>query len=185
MINESALCKLISVNNIRNVVNLGDDGFQYSNGYFVAVCNYNHSKVISKLYAAGALKGKRGMEAKQTCDLSEFLKPQNEIPAIKTDFLMQTGDCIGYIFKINDTYYVYNKSFIDVFGYAAYKARVMDAKGVLLMAYDGDELIGAVMNTRIRSMATLIAEIQEIELQIKKPRQKQATKENTQAQYNK
>lgn len=167
MINESALCKLISVNNIRNIVNLENNGFQYSNGCIVAVCDYSHRKVISKLYTAGALKGKRRMEAEQTCDLSEFLKPQNEIPAIKTDFLMQVGDLVGYVFKINDNYYLYNKVFIDVFENVTYKARPMDTNGILLMAYDGDKLIGVVLNARIRSKTTQIAEMQEIETNFK------------------
>lgn len=166
MINESALCKLITSYNVRNIVNLREDGFQYCNGFIAAECGFEHRKVLAKLFKIGALRGK--LEPEQSYDLTEALEAENEVPAIKTDYLRQCEDRLACVFKIGDSYYLYNKTFIDVFENVTYKANRMDTQGVMLRAYEGDKLVGTVLNMRIKSKTTLTAEMQELEMQIKK-----------------
>jgi len=147
MINQSALCKLITVDG-RNTVNLKDNGFLYCNGFIMAECDYNMDKVISKLFRVRALKAGKEFKPEQTADLSKMLEATGEIPALKTDYMRQSGDITGCVFKIGDNYYTYNKIFIDVFEDVTYTA-VIDGEKATLRAHWGGKLIGIVLNMRI------------------------------------
>ena len=165
MINENALCKLITSYNTRNIVNLREDGFQYCNGFIAAECGFEHRKVLAKLINVGALKGK--FEPEQSLDLAEILKAKNEVPAVKTDYFRQCEDQLAYVFKIDDGYYLYNKAYIDIFENVTYKADSTGAYKMALRVYDQDKLVGIVLNMRVKEIVRLDAEMQELEMNLK------------------
>lgn len=163
MINQVALCKLITVG-ARNIVNIKEDGFQYCNGCMMAECDYSNNKVLSKLFRVGAIQAGEKLKASLTTDLTKILQEPGEAPARRTKYMIQTDKydkSIAVIFEVNNHYYAYNKAYIDVFEGATY-AIVTDGARAMLKVYQGEKLIGIVLN--IKTEKTLREEIQQIEL---------------------
>ena len=158
-INQSALCKLITVGE-RNIVNLTDEGFQYCNGFVLVECDYSMDKVVSKLIRVGALKIGKEVKSLLTYDLSKWTDTSKDIPAHKTDYLRESGNIIGRVFKVDDNYYLYNKTLVDIFEDAKYTATI-DGGSAILKAYNGDKFIGLALNMRIKQ-ADIKTEMQEI-----------------------
>jgi hypothetical protein len=167
MINQTALCKLIIADG-RNIVNLKDNGFQYCNGFMMAECNYDMDRVLSKLFKAGALKAGKELKPTQTTDLSKIIETPNEVPAFITEYMRVSGDIVGYVFKVGNEYYTYNKTLIDVFEGVTYVAAI-DGERAILKAYQGTKFVGLALNMRIK--ADVKMEIQEFEVKEKAPAQ--------------
>ena len=148
MINQVALCKLITANN-RDIVNLKEKGFQYCNGYMMAECDYVMGKVVSKLFKVGALTIGKELKSNRELDLMKILEPTEEIPAFKTDYLRQAGYATACVFKAGEKYYLYNKTFVDVFEGVTYTA-TFDGEKAILRVYQGTELQGVILNMRIK-----------------------------------
>lgn len=162
VINETALCKLISESNVYNIVNLGESGFQYCNGFMVVECSYEHKKVMAKLLSVGAIGGKE-LAPRQTRDLTELLNVKNEVDAVKTDYIRLVGDGrMAQLFKITTDYYAYDKTLVNVFENVAYRAYRIDKSRVALRAYEGDKFVGAVSNMRINKKTVFSSDLQEI-----------------------
>jgi hypothetical protein len=148
MINQVALCKLITTNS-RDIVNLKERGFQYCNGYIVAECDYVMDKVVSKLIKVGALRVGKELKPNRELDLTKILEPTEEMPAFKTDYLRQTERTTVCVFKVGEKYYLYNKNYVDVFENVTYTA-TLDGEKAILRVYQGTELQGMILNMRIK-----------------------------------
>jgi ABC-type transport system substrate-binding protein len=161
MINQSALCKLITTGST-NIVNIREDGFQYCNGYMMSECSYEDSKILSKLIRVGAIRAGEKMRSDNSKDLTQVLQKHGEIPARQTKYMLQTDRYdkpIAVIFEANNHYYAYNKAFIDVFSGVTYTV-IPDGDSAMLKAYQGEKLIGIVLNMRTeKKMAEEVRQI--------------------------
>ena len=131
-----------------NVVNIGEDSFQYCNGYMVAICDYDMDIVIQKLFNIGALTNYKNWTPKRTQDLTTAIDLSKEVDAEKTEFLHSyyCGARMAYVFKIGDKYFYYDKRYVDVFKDATFKG-VFDEDGDIpaLKIYNQNKFIGLIL----------------------------------------
>jgi hypothetical protein len=147
MINQKALCKLIS-KGYKSIVNPKADNFEYCNGYMVVMCDYDQHEVIHKLFKMGIVSNYKKWEPVDGTDLSGFLTAIEEVPAEKTSYLKVIGDKVAVVFKIGERYFFYNKNIIDVWENVIFKADNVDKYSAMLRIYEKDKLVGIALNMR-------------------------------------
>ena len=156
-INESKLGKFIQGSG-HHIVNLKEEDFQYSNGYFLINCAYDLDFVISKLFKIGAISNYKNWTPLKTMDFKMITECEKEIEAIQTPYLKEhrNSNQLSSVFKIGEKFVSYRKDYIDIFKNVQFKA---PDDGLLpnLRVYGGDNLIGVILP--IREQHDLLTEI--------------------------
>lgn len=148
MIDETKLVAVIKHSKL-DVVNLNDNNFEYSDGHIIAICNYNNYKVINTLFTKKSILNMRDWKPIKTSDLSKMLNCEYELEAVNTGFIKSLNGREYYIYKIADTYYSFNKRFVDVFNHVHYYKANVENGTAILRVYESGELQGVILMARM------------------------------------